>query len=105
MMRTPREIEELTTQALTSLDNLQPVEANPFLYQKIKHRMVQSRQAAARHAGLMVRLSAALLLFLCINVASFYFFSKKQQPVKAKTTTGINAVGDEFFPKTDTYNY
>lgn len=109
-MKTQQEIEQLTEGALNSLDGLQPLEANPYLYSKIRNRMAQARQATAKHAKLMFRLSMALLLFLFINVGSFYMLNKWQQPSnkisgKEKPKTGINAVSEEFFPKAESYSY
>lgn len=108
-MKTQQEIEQLTEQAMNSLDGMHQAEANPYLYSKIRNRMVQARQATAKHAKLMFRLSMALLFFLFINVGSFYMLNKWQQPagkaVKEKPKTGINAVSEEFFPKADSYSY
>jgi hypothetical protein len=107
-MKALREIEEQANQALNSLENLQPLEANQYLYTKIKNRMLQSRQAA-QHIRLMFRLSAALLVFVCLNITSIYVFNtwqdKQNTNTPAKAKTGINALSDEFFPSTNTYNY
>lgn len=111
-MKTQQEIEQLTEHTLNSLDGMQQAEANPYLYAKILNRMGQSRQAAAKNAKLMFRLSMVLLLFLFINAGSFYMLNKgqQQQPVytaigKTKPATGINAVGEEFFPRVQSYSY
>jgi hypothetical protein len=109
-MKTLRETEELAERALTSLDKLQPVEANAYLYSKVKNRMLLSRQTgAAAHTRLMFKLSAALLLFLFINAGSFYLLNRFQQPnaynpVK-KAATGITAVSEEYFPGNNSYSY
>lgn len=109
-MKTPEEIEKLSNEALNSLDNLQPAEANPFLFAKIKHKLIQQKQeAAATHIRLMFRLSAVLLLFVGINAGSFYLLNKRQQP-KPKITapakaTGIDAFSQEYFPTSTSYNY
>ncbi|MES2274397.1 MAG: hypothetical protein V4592_00125 [Bacteroidota bacterium] len=109
-MKALREIEEQAAQALTSLDNLQPVEANAYLYSKIKNRMIERRQTAAvAYTRLMFRLSAALLLFLFINIGSFYLLNRFQQPAThapvKKAATGITAVSEEFFPGASSYSY
>lgn len=112
-MKTQQEIEQLTENTLNSLDGLKPLEANPYLYAKILNRMGQARQATAKHARLMFRLSMALLLILFINIGSFFMLNKfQQQPVphisskgKMKPTTGISTVGEEFFPKAQSYSY
>ena len=110
-MKTPEEIEKLSNAALNSLDHLQPAEANPFLFGKIKHKLIQQRQeAAATHIRLMFRLSAVLLLFIGINAGSFYAINKWQdaKPKTAKpgkTKTGVEAVSEEYFPTTNAYSY
>jgi hypothetical protein len=105
MKKTPYEIEALTNRALTSLDNLQQVEANPFLYTRIKSRMELDKQGeAARYTRLLVSLSAALMLFLCINIASIYLYNRWQGG-NNKSAPATVAVGKEFFPQDNTYNY
>ena len=106
MMKSPREIEELADRAFNSLDNLQQAEANEYLYSKIKNRMLMSRQeSAAKNTRLMYGLSAALLLFVCINITSFYLLSRPAQAQVKKADTGISAFSDAYFPKDNTYNY
>lgn len=102
-MKALREIEALTDQALNSLDNLQAVEANPFLYSKIKNRMQFNRQnGVAKNTRVMLRLSAALLLFLGINILSIYLLNKQHNNTPQ---TGITAFSKAYFPQNDTYNY
>lgn len=102
-MKTIREIEELADKTLTSLDNLQAVEANEYLYAKIKNRLLENRQNAAAYTRLMLRLSLALILFSGINVASFYFLSARQH--NAANQKGINAFSEIYFPGDNSYNY
>lgn len=102
-MKTLREIEELTESTLNSLDNLQTVEANEYLYAKVKNRLLQNRQNTAAYTRLMLRLSLALLLFLSINVASFYLLNTRQHT--ANKPKGINAFSQAYFPRNNSYNY
>jgi hypothetical protein len=105
-MKTPSEIEQLTNQVLNSLDNLQQVDANPYLYAKIINRMQHSRQnAAARKTRLMYGLTAALLLFVCVNVTSFYLLTRSKAHSSTKTTNGAAALRNEYFPQNDQYSY
>ena len=105
-MKTPLEIEQLTNQALGSLDNLQQVDANEYLYSKIVNRMQTARlETTVQNRRWMFRLTGALVLFLGINVGSFYWLSRPPQSTTNKTTTGIGAVSQEYFPKNDTYSY
>jgi len=110
MKKTEQEIEALTNQALNSLDNVQPVEANAFLYAKVKNRLISQRQeAAARHTRLMFRLSAVLLMFIGINAGSFYAMKKWQQPTAVKpekALTGAAAINAAYFGSdNNTYSY
>jgi hypothetical protein len=85
-MKTPREIEHLAEQALNSLDGAQQAEANPYLYQKIRSRMLQQRQQGiSKNARLVLKLSAALVLFMGINLTSYYLLNKGQQVNKPKS--------------------
>ena len=102
-MKTLREIEELTDSTLNSLNKLQTVEANEYLYAKIKNRLQQNRQTTAAYSRLMFRLSLALILFLAINIASFYFLSARQR--SASKPKGITAFSEAYFPGNNSYNY
>lgn len=102
-MKTLREIEELTDSALNSLDNLQTVEANEYIYAKIKNRLQQNGQNVAAYTRLMFRLSLALILFSGINVASFYFLSRRQHTVNQPK--GITAFSEAYFAGDNSYNY
>jgi len=105
-MKNKQEIERLTEATLNSLDNLQPVEANEFLYAKIKHRMqVNEQQGRIGYNRLMVKLSVAMGLFVCLNVASFYIFQRQQnKPVKAPASTAA-AFAQEYSLNGNSYNY
>lgn len=106
-MKTPKEIETLAQQALNSLNSIQPAEANLYLYQKIKNRMLHNQQnGAAKSAGLMLKLSAVLVLLLGINITSYYFLNKSgHNNSKTMVQAGISAVSDEYFPKDNAYSY
>lgn len=105
-MKSQQEIDRLTESALNSLDNLQQVEANDFLYSKIVNRIqMRQQQDRAGFRRLMVRLSFALVLFAGINVASFLILehqrNKPQKPVKANEA----AFASEYSLTDDGYNY
>jgi len=106
-MKSQQEIEALSNQALNSLDNLQPAEANAFLYSKIRNRMLSNRRdETAKYTRLMVRLSAALVLFVCVNLTSYYFLQRWQKSnVKTTKVSGANAFSEEFLPTESTYSY
>lgn len=105
-MKSQQEIDRLTESALSSLDNLQQVEANDFLYGKIVNRMqMRHQQDRAGFRRLMMRLSFALVLFAGANVTSFLVLehqrNKPQKPAKANKA----AFASEYSLTNDGYNY
>lgn len=106
-MKTQKEIEELAAQVLNSLDGARQAETNPYLYQKIRNRMLQQRQQAiSENARLVLRLSAALVLFMGINLTSYYLLNKNGQANTPKVkASAITAISEEYFPKDSAYSY
>jgi hypothetical protein len=110
-MRKPHEIEKLADDTLKSIDNLKQVEANNFIYTRIAAKLFHEPQKQhIRAVKVLSRLSAALLLFIGLNVLSFYFLSdSKEQPakqVKATDKTGVaEAFASEYHLTTSQYNY
>lgn len=103
-MRTLQEIEALTDSTLHSLDQLQTVEVNPYLYTRLQQRMLQNRQQTRMaNTRLMLRLSAALLLLLCINILGICLLHK--QPAIKKQASGAAAFSEAYFPTNNAYNY
>jgi hypothetical protein len=96
-MKNIQGIEEQVQQTLNSLDNLQQLEANPFLHAKIVNRMA-NKQASIPivYNKLMVRLAAVLCLFICINVVSFYVLKQKTNTVNTKNYTGVDAFANAY---------
>src|ERR1700744_4547425 len=102
-MKSREEIERAAEQVLNSLNGLQAIEPNEFLYTRIVSRMQQARQEMAiSNHKLMVRLSLCVGLFVCINLISFYFFKRNsgQQQVK----TGNAAFAKEYQLNGQDYN-
>ena|SRR5476651_2357752 len=106
-MKNKQETERLTEATFNSLDNLQQVEANEFLYAKIKNRMRANEQRErVVYNRLMVKLSVALGLFICINGVSFYALQHRDNKgVKAKTTASAASFAEEYSLKDNSYNY
>jgi hypothetical protein len=105
-MKNKQEIEHLTEATLNSLDNLQQVEANEFLYAKIRHRMQTSElHERASYNRLMVQLSVALCLFICINGASFYLFQHRQSKTAETNASAAAAFAEEYSLKDNSYSY
>lgn len=103
-MKTLAELEALADNTLQSLDNLQPVEANPYLYTKLQQRMLYNKQQGRiANTRLMLRLSAALVLLLCINILGIYILNKK--PAHKQQVNGAAAFSEAYFPSNNSYNY
>lgn len=107
-MKNKQELEKLAELALTSLDNLQPVEANEFSYGKVVNRM-QMRQALDRKTSqrLMLKLAMTLVVFIGVNAVSFYVLEQQhhQAHAKAVVATGAVAFAQEYSLQNSSYNY
>ncbi len=105
-MKNKQEIEKLAEAALSSLDNLQPVDANEFLHAKVlnKMRMIEVNERKT-YNRLMLKLSAALGIFICINGVSFYALKQQQHKTGKKATTGVAAFAEEYSLKNNSYSY
>ncbi|MGZ3757515.1 MAG: hypothetical protein ACXVAY_04970 [Mucilaginibacter sp.] len=107
-MKNKQDVEKLAETTLASLDNLQHVEANEFLYGKVINRM-QMREALDRKSSqrLMLKLAVALVAFIGINAASFYVFEQQQHKTHPKSTgaTGAAAFAQEYSLQNSSYNY
>ena len=106
-MKTQSDIAQRANETLDSINNLQQVEANSFLFSKIQNRMqAKSQQQVFVPVKILSRLSVALVLFIGLNVASYYFLSgnSPKQTVQQKTTAA-QALATEYHLTTDGYNY
>jgi hypothetical protein len=112
-MRTKSEIEKLAYETLNSIGDIQQVEANPFLFAKIQARM----EAATRKQNYipvktLSVLSATLLLFIGLNMASYFLLSGSSQQQASvtqqstsKKTTVAEAFAKQYNLTTEQYNY
>lgn len=64
-----KNVDQLVEETMASLDGLEPVRANPFLYTRISQRM-KDRYQQRSSGRLMPVLAAALVLFICVNLLS-----------------------------------
>ncbi|MEO6524714.1 MAG: hypothetical protein ABIN91_23720 [Mucilaginibacter sp.] len=106
-MKAQKNIEELVDETLNTLNGIQPVEANNFLFGKIQNRMQMGSCEQVARIKMLSRLSAALLLFIGLNVGSYYFLSgnsQKPQSVQQKTTPA-QAFASEYHLSGSQYNY
>ncbi|EHQ28329.1 hypothetical protein [Mucilaginibacter paludis] len=105
-MKTKNEIEQLADETLASLDQLQQLEANSFLFAKIQSRMLYKNQCN-NLAGVktMSKLSVALALFIGLNIASYLMLNTvPKQHIKAQSSAA-EALASEYHLNTDQYSY
>jgi hypothetical protein len=95
-------INEQIDKTLSSLDGLQRAKANPFLYQKIRHRLDTRRSGNRIAPALAWRLAAACLLLLGINVLTWVRFHKVE---KASTQNPVQQIYSEYISNTSVQGY
>jgi hypothetical protein len=104
-MKNNQDIEKAVQQTLDSLDNLQQLEANEFLYAKIKQRMDNTAKVVPMNYNrIMLRLAAILILFIGINGVSFYVLKHSDAPA-VQTASGANAFADAYNLNSNTDSY
>jgi hypothetical protein len=104
-MKNNQDIEKAVQQTLNSLDNLQQLEANEFLYAKIKQRMDNTAKVVPMNYNrVMLRLAAVLILFIGINAISFYAL-KHNSANATQTTSGANSFADAYNLNNNTDSY
>jgi hypothetical protein len=105
-MKNRQEIEQLTEATLNSIDNMQPVDANDFLFAKIKSRMqLNEQRERLNYNRLLVKLSVAMGLFICLNGLSFYILQHQQPKITKTVTSGTAAIAAEYSLTENSYNY
>ncbi|RKR85601.1 hypothetical protein BDD43_5872 [Mucilaginibacter gracilis] len=105
-MKTEKEITQQVEEALNSIDSLQQLEANNFLFGKIQNRLHLKKQQQQREIKTMAKLSATLVIFIGLNLTSYYFLANSTpQPTPQQKTTAAQALATEYQLTTNTYNY
>ncbi len=84
--------EKEVKQTLESIDGISPANANPFLYDKIMHRMQSAKQVSILRPVVIGWGTALIVLLVGINVFSLAHYSKKSQQVEARS-----AFSSEYF--------
>jgi hypothetical protein len=106
-MKNMEDAEKFAEEALKSIDNIQAVEANEFIFTRIKSRMETKVQASKRErVKLLYRLSALLLVFVMLNATSYFVLKPVQSaPVTKHKTSSISAFADDYQLEQGSYNY
>lgn len=103
-MKKSEDIERNAEQALNSLNNIQHLEVNEFMYTRIKNRMEHNEAADIAHRkNVLFRLAAILFLFVGINFLSFYVLDKSEKTQQPET--GIEAFAKAYGLTANTASY
>jgi len=105
-MKKHGDIEKLAEQTLNSLDGLQQVEANEYLYAKIKQRMQGSKEVVPLYGKrVMLRLVAVLVLFIGLNCISFYALKQQGSQTTGPKSSSAEAFANAYGLNTNTDSY
>lgn len=101
-MKNNQEEAQWVENALNSLDTINRVEANPFLYGKIQNRLAEKRSPTAV-GKLMYSLALTLIIFIIMNVYSLSsFVNSTSQEV---SSTGIESFSSDYNINTSEANF
>jgi hypothetical protein len=104
-MKAQNDIEQLADETLNSLNGLQQLEANGFLFAKIQARMQSRKQQQYATVKTLAKLSVALLLFIGLNSVSYYLLNKKRPQSIQQQSTTAQAFANEYNLNVGQYNY
>jgi len=91
-----KNIEQLVNETMESLDGLQRAEANPFLYTRIMQRLKnRSGYQPAYQRKLMPVMAVALVLFISLNILSFYKVNEEPRS-DTNAGTGIENFANDY---------
>ena len=93
MDKSRHDIEAEIERTLSTLDEVERVSGNPFLYTRIQERMRQNKAGSnSKRAAVWSLAFAALLLLVNISSAFVYY----QKSVQAGQAAGIEAIASEY---------
>ncbi len=105
-MKNLEEAEKLADEALKSIDNIQAVEVNEFLYTRIKSRIEALDEGMEKvSAWPLYRLVAMLLLFIAINIVSFSYLSSSVSVNKSMKNNELNTFSEDYNLQSGQNNY
>ena len=105
-MKEHKDAEKFAEEVLSSIDQIQAVEVNDFIFTRIQNRLNRRQQAALTKTRVLYRLSIALLMFFILNAASYYLFLKTPSRASGKQpTSGLSAFASEYQITQNSYNY
>ncbi len=104
-MKKHTEAEQFAENVLASIDNIEAVEVNEFLFTRIQNRLEQKNSVLTNEkTKVLYRLAALLVVFIAINAASFFLF-KHTAATANQQTAGLAAFASEYKLEQGSYNY
>ena len=105
-MKKRAEAEKLADEALRSIDDIQAAAVNDFIFTRIQSAIAAKKNAAIiRKLKTMYRLSAILVLFIALNIGSYYILKQNKSIITKQKTSGIAAFADYYNLEQSSYNY
>lgn len=93
MDKSRHDIESEIERTLSTLDEVERVGGNPFLYTRIQERMRQNQASSTSTLGAVWSVAFAVLLLL-VNISSALVYYQKS--VRADQAAGIEAIASEY---------
>jgi|GEM_PF-2606882 len=105
-MRKNNEAEKFAEEILRSIDTIQPVEVDDFLFTRVQNRINTKLHRRQGQMRVFYRLSMALLLFIVLNGATYYFLTKTATRAgNDHAASGLSAFAEEYKMTQNSYNY
>lgn len=105
-MKKETNLDQRISEAIESLKGIEPVQAKPFFYTRLKTRMESSPHVTYGKFSFLDNLKfnvAILAIIFTINMVSFFLFALNERANDPQT--GTEALSGEYFPATDDYSY
>jgi len=105
-MKNIKDAERLAEETLKSIDGIEQVEVNDYLFTRIQSR-IEMRKAANEPVNLtyLYKLAATLLFFTCINIIAFNYLTNKNQVNNNQKKNGIDAFAEDYSLNQNISNY
>jgi len=104
-MKNIKDLEKLAEETLKSIDNIEAVEPNNFLFTRIQNRIENKTLATEKgKIKLMYSLTVALLIIFMLNIVSFKFLASKNTN-NSQPGNGISAIASDYNLNEDSNNY
>jgi hypothetical protein len=91
-----KNIEKLADDTLNSIDDVQRATANPYLYTRIRQRLQNRYKPSSYQKKLMPVLAVALVLFISLNIASYFRVNTNNATPTSKNGSGIENFANEY---------